>query len=125
MGVFKPQLSIPDTTDDDALQVAALEDLMATKLKVMLQRIESKDYEDIAAMIEAGQSLERGLAIARAMFGNDFQPNESLKALTWLEGGDLSRLGAETKRLLIETASAVRRLPSVTRTAQTLALPHP
>lgn len=124
-GIDFGRYSDPDVTDDGTLQVAALDDLMATKLKVMLQRVEARDYEDVAAMLKAGQRLDRGLAIARAMFGRDFQPSESLKALTWFEGGDLRRIPEETRKLLIEAAAAVRRLPSITKTAQALALPPP
>jgi len=40
----------PECTDDGTVQVATLDDLMATKVKVILQRIEAKDYRDIAAM---------------------------------------------------------------------------
>ena len=36
----------PDFTDDGVLQVASFDDLMATKLKVVLQRAEAKDYRD-------------------------------------------------------------------------------
>lgn len=54
----------PDFTDDGVLQVASFDDLMATKLKVMLQRAEAKDYRDVAAMVNAGVSLARGLAEA-------------------------------------------------------------
>lgn len=117
------RFTAPDTTEDGILQVAALDDLMATKLKVILQRIEAKDYRDIAAMLEVGVSLDRGLAIAQAMYGNNFQPSESLKALTYFEGGDLHLLTPKEKRKLIEVASAVRRLPSVAKIAQELATP--
>jgi hypothetical protein len=103
----------PDMTEDGVLQVAALDDLMATKLKVLLQRVEAKDYQDIAAMLNAGSDLSRGLAVAKAMFGNAFQPSESLKALTWFEGGDLQLLTDDEKRTLIEAASTVRQLPHV------------
>jgi predicted nucleotidyltransferase component of viral defense system len=34
----------PDFTDDGVLQVASFADLMATKVKVVLQRAEAKDY---------------------------------------------------------------------------------
>lgn len=44
----------PDLTEDSILQVASLDDLMATKVKVVLQRAEAKDYRDIAAMVTAG-----------------------------------------------------------------------
>ena len=86
---------------------------MATKLKVLLQRVESKDYRDVDAMIRAGVSLARGLASARALFGPAFQPSEALKALTWFEGGDLEVLAPETRAALISAAKAVRDLPEV------------
>jgi hypothetical protein len=103
----------PQATDDGVLQIASLDDLIATKLKVILQRIEAKDYRDIAAMLKAGVDLSNGLAAARAMFGNQFQPSESLKALVYFEGGDLSSLTDGEKHLLIRAAAAVRELPRV------------
>ena len=48
----------PSMTDDGILEVASLEDLMATKLKVIMQRSEVMDYRDIAATIEHGIDLE-------------------------------------------------------------------
>lgn len=42
----------PDFTEDGVLQVASFDDLMATKMKVVLQRAEAKDYRDVAAMVE-------------------------------------------------------------------------
>lgn len=83
---------LPDTTVDGVLQVASLDDLMATKLKVILQRAEAKDYRDIAAILNANVDLARGPATARAIYGPNFQPSESLKALTWFEDGDLLAL---------------------------------
>ncbi len=93
--------------------MASLDDLLATKLKVILQRLEAKDYRDIAAMSEAGVSLSKGLAAARALFGNAFQPAESLKALTWFHGGDLDSLTPAEQATLIRAACAVRDLPLV------------
>ena len=58
-------------------------------------------------------SLDRGLAAARQMFGIAFQPSESLRAITYFEGGDLYLLTAEVKETLIRAASAVRELPGV------------
>lgn len=116
------RFTTPETTDDGVLQVAALDDLMATKAKVILQRVEAKDYQDIAAMLRAGVSLDRGLAIAKAMYGNHFQPSESLKAMTYYEGGDLHLLTATEKQTLIENASAVRVLPPVELVSRELAM---
>lgn len=103
----------PDTTDDGVLSVASLDDLMATKVKVILQRIEAKDYRDIAAMINAGASLEKGLAAARKMYGVSFQPSESLKAMVYFQGGDLHALSTDEKNILVKAASQVRNLPKV------------
>ncbi len=112
----------PEMTEDGILQVAALVDLMATKLKVMLQRVEAKDYQDIAAMLRAGVSLAKGQAAARALYGHDFQPSESLKALVFFEGGDLHTLSSGDKETLIEAASTVRDLPFVRIAARELSL---
>ncbi|MDA3922640.1 MAG: nucleotidyl transferase AbiEii/AbiGii toxin family protein [Salinisphaera sp.] len=82
----------PDQTDDDVLLIASLTDLMATKLKVLFDRVEAKDYQDIAALLELGVDLPRGLAAGRALYGNAFQPAEALKAATYFKGGDLDTL---------------------------------
>ena len=103
----------PAITGEGGLHVASLDDLMATKLKVILQRAEAKDYRDISAMLNAGVDLARGLASARAMFGPSFQPSESLKALVYFEDGDLHTLDRIDKSRLSAAAGAVRDLPVV------------
>ena len=103
----------PDFTDDGVLEVASLEDLMATKLKVILQRAEAKDYRDIVAMVGAGLDLAHGLASARLLFGMNFQPGESLKALVYFNDGDLNTLAAAQKQVLIDSVKAIRALPDV------------
>ena len=69
----------PATTSDGILQVAALDDLMATTLKVM-QRVEAKDYAGITAMIKADVALDRGLAIAQAMYGGQDRKSTRLNS---------------------------------------------
>lgn len=103
----------PDFTDDGVLQVASFDDLMATKVKVVLQRAEAKDYRDVAAMLSAGVSLSRGLSSARLFFGPNFQPSESLKALVYFNDGDLATLTAAEKAALVNAVKAVRDLPDV------------
>lgn len=110
----------PDLTDDGVLYVASLADLMATKLKVILQRAEAKDYRDIAAMLMAGVSLPHGLAHARLLFGPNFQPSESLKALVYFNDGDLHTLTPAEKTTLVRAAKAVRALPDVSLRSQRL-----
>lgn len=104
----------PDMTDDGVLQVASLNDLMATKVKVVLQRAEAKDYRDIAEMIRTGVSLPAGLAAARAFFGAAFQPSESLKAMVYFADGDLRTLSRADKETLVKAVSEVRSLAPVT-----------
>ena len=111
--VWRNRVGTTQASEDGIMQVASLDDLMATKLKVILQRAEAKDYGDIAAMINEGVSLSKGLAAARAIFGPNFQPSESLKALTYFEDGDLSSLTESQKEVLIQAAVAVRDLPIV------------
>lgn len=119
-GIGFGRVGAPEVTDDGVLDVASLDDLMATKLKVVLQRVEAKDYQDIAAMIAAGVDLARGLSGARALFGGAFQPSEALKALTYFEGGDLASLTQNDRRRLIAAASAVRDLPVASLAAERL-----
>lgn len=111
----------PHFTDDGVLQVASFDDLMATKVKVVLQRAEAKDYRDVAAMVNAGVSLSHGLAAARAIFGPNFQPSESLKALVYFGDGDLKSLTAAEKNTLVNAVKAVRDLPEVAILSKELA----
>jgi hypothetical protein len=52
----------PELAEDAILQVASPRDLMGTKLKVLLQRVEAKDYRDIAALLRSGITLGEALA---------------------------------------------------------------
>lgn len=104
----------PFCTEDGILQVASLNDLMATKVKTLLQRVIAKDYQDIAAMVKAGVDLGKGISAAKIMYGDSFQPSECLKALVFFEGGDLSILSRETKNRLITAVNSIRDLPPVT-----------
>jgi hypothetical protein len=103
----------PLLTKDGVMKVATLDDLMATKVKTILQRVEAKDYRDIAAMAVAGVSLSKGLAAARKLYGPNFQPSESLKAMVFFEGGDLNTLTRNEKKTLVDVVGSVRELPSI------------
>lgn len=116
------RIGLPEPTHDGVLHVASLADLMATKLKVVLQRAEAKDYIDIAAMLRAGMRLDSGLASARLLFGANYQPSESLKALTFFGDGDLQTLSAQDKTTLIEAVQSVRDLPAVSLLSRKLQL---
>lgn len=110
-GISFGRVGTPQFSHDGAVEVASLEDLMSTKLKVVMQRIAVKDYRDIAAMIAAGAALEQGLADARQMYGPAFQPSEALKALTYFHGRDMDELPLHDREVLIHAVSRVRELP--------------
>lgn len=109
------RIGIPEMTSDQVGLVASLQDLMAHKLKVVLQRVERKDYLDIHALMTHGESLAEGLAGARALFGRAFQPAEALKALTYYQGGDLHDLPARVQTDLIAAVARVENLPAPPR----------
>jgi len=107
------RVGAPERTDDGVILAASLADLLATKLKVMLQRAEAKDYRDVAAILKTGASLPHGLAAARTLFGDAFQPSESLRALVFFRDGDLQFLSDGDKATLVDAAKVVRELPEV------------
>jgi hypothetical protein len=121
-GMSFGRIGDPLLCDDGVMQVASLDDLMTHKLKVILQRSEKKDYQDIAAMIRAGCPVARGLAGARVLFGNAFQPAASLKALTYFKDGDLGKLSGTDRNTLIEAARSVRALPVIALRSRKLAI---
>ncbi len=104
----------PEVTEDGALRVASLVDLGGTKVKALLQRVEAKDYLDVAALLDAGVPIEEILGAARALFGPSFNPLIAQKTLAYFEGGDLASLPEDVKRKLTAHATRdveVRALP--------------
>ena len=88
---------------DEGILLASLDDLLGHKLKVLLQRVEAKDYRDIAAMLTAGLELERGLGAATALFAN-FPPCEAMKARVYFGDGDLATVGPDERAILVARA---------------------
>ena len=111
------RLRSPDVAEDIGLNVASLLDLAGTKASVVQQRAEAKDYLDIHAILADGRiDLPTALAAARAIYGAQFNPLPTLKALAYFADGDLRTLPAATKRHLARVAGGVdpERLPVVT-----------
>ena len=104
----------PEITGD-GVTIASLLDLAATKLKVLLQRVEAKDYLDIAALLRTNLPLGEMLAAARCLFGEAFNPLAAQKTLAWFAGGDLSVLDAATRALLVAAATAEVEIPFLRR----------
>jgi hypothetical protein len=99
----------PDRTDDDVACVASLDDLLAHKLKVIHDRAEGKDYQDIAAMIESGESLARGLACRDALFGAAVPTMVTLKALAYFT--DVNEPWRITESMKATIRKAINQLP--------------
>jgi hypothetical protein len=90
------------------IRVASLIDLAASKMKVIQQRAEKKDYSDIDAILRRSTvTLEAALVAARDVYGSQFNPLPTLKALTFFEDGDLPDLPGDVKRRLAKTAARV------------------
>jgi hypothetical protein len=114
-----------DYTLDRVALVASPPDLLATKLKVLLQRAERKDYLDVATMLNSGLALSDGLASAQALYGSGFPVRECLKALVYFADGDLAELGNIEKRRLEQAVLAVDGIPSLKRIGRELGPSQP
>jgi hypothetical protein len=97
----------PDVTEDNKIQVASLLDVAATKLSTIQQRAQARDYEDIAAIVNAGVSLAKIIGAATAVHGNAFNGALSLKALTYFSDGDLPNLSPPIQKKLRELAGQI------------------
>jgi predicted nucleotidyltransferase component of viral defense system len=106
------RVGAPSQTDDGILSVASPLDLLATKLKVIMQRAEAKDYIDIAQLLRDGSSLSQGLGAARSMYGSAFAPAECLRALTFYDDGDLAKVDTKVRQeLRVQAARAYQVFP--------------
>lgn len=119
-GLHFGQIAPPDPAAPRGVRIASLADLLAAKLKVVAQRAEAKEYRDIAALLDAGLTLEHGLGCGAALFGAEFNASLPLRALTYFEDGDLPSLPAEMKARLSRAAGAVREIPRTTRAADSI-----
>lgn len=102
-------VSKPGRTDDGVTCIASLDDLFAHKLKVIHDRAEGKDYQDIACMLMEGQSLARGLAAKEALFGPSVPPMVTLKALAYSD--DISEPWRLNEDMKIAISDAIKQLP--------------
>jgi Nucleotidyl transferase AbiEii toxin, Type IV TA system len=101
-------LQPPHIVAENGIAVASLLDLAGTKAKVVQQRAEAKDYIDIDAILTEGSvTLPMALSAACAIYGDQFAPVSSLKALTYFEEAGLRGLTLALKTRLID---AVRRV---------------
>ncbi len=138
-GIGFGRVDQPGTTRDGVCEVASILDSFATKLKV-LQRIESKDYRDVIAILKSGVPLEQGLGAARALYGRAFQhrnrskPSHTLRAEIFtyfpkrsarLDTARISGAGRRRHRYRVEPSCFNRKFMSVCRTCVCEEALHP
>lgn len=116
-GIDLGQVAPADSAIGPGIKVASLIDLAGFKVAVVTQRAEAKDYIDVHALLtEADIPLARMLAAATIIYGSEFNPLLSLKALAYHEDRALAGLPADVRRDLIAAirATDAENLPKLT-----------
>ena len=110
------RLRAPHIAPGNGLQIASLLNLAGTKAAVVQQRAEAKDYRDIDAILGDGRiDLPTALASARAIYGPAFNPQITLKALSFFGDGNLFGLARIVQDRLTRAACEVDldKLPEI------------
>ena len=103
-----PRLLPPSWSSEGGIHVASLLDLAGTKASVVQMRAEAKDYIDIDALItKGGISLPAALSAAQKLYGASFNPQITLKSLSYFDDGDLRLLPDEIRQRLVASAREV------------------
>ncbi len=113
-GLGLRRVAEPEATEDGVARVATLPDVAGCKMAVIQSRSEAKDYLDVYALLEHGISIPEMLGAGQAIYGDQFFPMISLKALAWFRDGDLPSLPAGVKAALTRASSEVRDIPNFT-----------
>jgi len=111
-----PRLLPPRQAPGNGIKVASLLDLAGMKASVVQVRAEARDYIDVDAMIASGKvDLPMALVAGRAIYGAQFNPEITLKALSYFDDGNLRRLPEPLKARLAKAAREVDldRLPDL------------
>lgn len=99
------QLSPPEQAQDNQIQVASLLDLAGTKASVVQRRAEAKDYIDLDAIFSTTDiSIAEALGAASAIYGASFNPQITLKALSFFDDGNLHEVPIDARERLAAAA---------------------
>jgi len=110
------RVETPSPSVDTGLAVASLIDLAGMKVAVVQKRAEAKDYIDIDAILCGSLvGLPDALAAASVIYGSSFNPQISLKALSYFQDGNLPTLPRDIQDRLARAVQNVDldRLPRV------------
>jgi hypothetical protein len=95
------QAAASEIAEGPKIQVASLLDLGGMKAAVVTQRAEVKDYLDIFALLtKAKLTLAQMLAAAVTIYGDEFTPLDSLKAIAYHDDSSLADLPKDVRHYL-------------------------
>jgi hypothetical protein len=95
------QVAEPEFAEGSGIKVASLIDLAGMEAAVVTQRAEVKDYLDIDALLtKSGVPFANMLAAGAAIYGDQFIPLLSLKAIAYHDDPSLARLPADVRNRL-------------------------
>lgn len=99
------QVAAREQVHDMTLSVASLLDLAGTKVAVIQQRAEVKDYLDVDALLRHGLDLATALAAGAVVYGRSFNPLITLKALSYFD--DVPMLASDVRQRLTAAVAGV------------------
>jgi hypothetical protein len=87
--------------------IASRLDLLGTKLATVTQRIEARDYVDIAALLASGLTIDEGVGALLALYGDQASGLQSVKTIAWFKDGGIEAiLPADVRDRLTRAAAA-------------------
>ncbi|GJL65366.1 MAG: hypothetical protein NPIRA05_03370 [Nitrospirales bacterium] len=112
------RIQSPIIAPGNGVKIASLLDLAGMKAAVVQQRPEAKDYIDLGTMLEKMViDLPTALTAAKMIYGPSFNPELTLKALSYYDDGNLRTVPAQHKERLLEAVRTVDldQLPVIAR----------
>lgn len=109
-GIDIAVLEPPDLAEN-GVAVASLLDLAGTKAKALLDRVETKDYLDLDAILRAGTSLSDVLG-AFALLFPQVSPMIVARSLGYLDQPELVELPGTVRRRLLDAINHTRTVTS-------------
>jgi hypothetical protein len=101
------QVAPEEVAEGPRIKLASLLDLAGTKVAVVTQRAELRDYLDIHVLLtKANIPLSKMLAAAAAIYGTQFNPLLSLKAISYHDDPVVAELPQGIRRDLIDAVKA-------------------
>lgn len=109
-------IASPLTATDNKIAVASMIDLAGLKTAVIQKRAEAKDYFDLDAIFESTEiGLPVALSAGKILYGESFNPEIALKALSYFDDGNLSSIPQEVRSRLSKAVQQVNpmELPDI------------